>query len=873
MRLLPSSFFQAKDFALFFAAIAFSYSSFACQNEAPLCELAATLDQIDLEGDTHCLTACTESSEQGRFDKDGIANCNGSPFGTNWYLISPSQDKRVLNVEINSTDVERVLVTVYQGDCSSLSSIDCNQGKGRSVNLRNILLESGAAYFVAVSSTDGSQGQFDLCYSFSEDENACNTKPALTIISTSEGSPHTGPYKPGEVVELCYTVSGFENQSCNYLQGIVPFFGEGWSNSSFDSDGQPINVTQYLEAQGNTMFTTANPVCEGDPAGSWIWQEEGNITYNLNSSNPMSYRYGDHISSGWVFLNAFDPSCFEFDDACCINPTDDPNLSYGDDDYPMCGRGITQEWKVCMALTVGTSQDCQNENDCMVGFKTFADGEIGAYRSNSCSRDRMAYLNAAALCCTAPQLQPAVTQFEICPEESLTIDLGLDDTAAGVYWFDEDDILHVEARGSESIIIEPKSAGQYIYEIYATNGCLSQPLIIEVKVVSEIDAIIIQDPPQVCAGDPITLKVEMMDGTTLDDTEILWNDTSGSAVDQITLDSWVDSYSVSLSKNGCRATIDHLVSTFAQSELTLSGSNEICKGENAMLELNLAGTAPWTITLESDDGDSETMTISDPIFTEELFPDETVIYEIVSATDGNGCDANVDASLEILVHDLPEITTAAEVLMYCDQAVELTATNSIPGVVYTYDWLDDSQQIVGSGEAVSISEIGNYIVNVTDTQTGCKTTENITVSVDPQELQIDLAQGNQLELKEGSAILLNVTSNLEISELATITWTGPSGLDCYDCLTPTASPLTDAEYFLEITDIYGCTDQLSIRIRITDKSRKLYIPSVFQPGLRFTIVGETKYSSLMIALWMIRWLVGMALLMDKFSNKGFMSIL
>jgi gliding motility-associated-like protein len=498
---------MATLFSFFVVLVMFGFSDLsACDSTNPTCDEAIDLPELDLTGSSECLLGCADGNAQGRFDEN--AACSGSPFATSWYRISPGTVDRVFDLELNSIELSHIVVTLYQGDCSAFTALDCNTGKSRSVNLRNVLLEAGATYYIAVSSLDGAEGSFDLCYSYGPDENQCNKQPSIAILSTSLGSSLSGPFKPNEEVEICYTISGFENNGCNYLQGIVPIFGEGWSADSFNPDGSPKQLTVPLQTQGHTSFTTSNPVCEGDPAGTWNWYVPGDLSYNLNSANPMAYRFGDDIDAGWVFLNSFDPTCFEFDDACCVNPTADPNQSFGDDNYPICGSGLDHEWTVCMKLTTATPSDCSVATDCMVGFKSFADGELGAFRSNDCSKDRVTYFNASVDCCTAPSVSAAQTQINLCPQQTMTLSLDVDDTSARLFWIDELGGINLLDPASRELDITAPDTGTQIYKIYAANGCNSDPLIIEVgtSVPSEIW---MEGSSSICEGERAFLQLSL----------------------------------------------------------------------------------------------------------------------------------------------------------------------------------------------------------------------------------------------------------------------------------------------------------------------------------------------------------------------------
>jgi hypothetical protein len=77
----------------------------------------------------------------------------------------------------------------------------------------------------------------------------------------------------------------------------------------------------------------------------------------------------------------------------------------------------------------------------------------------------------------------------------------------------------------------------------------------------------------------------------------------------------------------------------------LAGEQEICLGEEAMLSVELSGTAPWELTLANDMGSHS---IEASPWEWQVSPDITTVYALAAVTDANGCTA--DATDEVTVH-------------------------------------------------------------------------------------------------------------------------------------------------------------------------------------------------------------------------------
>ncbi|MFN5910502.1 MAG: PKD-like domain-containing protein, partial [Bacteroidota bacterium] len=259
----------------------------------------------------------------------------------------------------------------------------------------------------------GGQGNFDLCITQDPDNSACNTSDALTVTATSLGSPLAGPYLPGEQVTFCYTVTNYTQFNCNYISAFVPSFGNCWDPSSFNAQGMPNIINTPLNVNGIIQCPPGPPgpqcACAGSPAGAWSWFPSGSATYNINGYYPA----GTPMPAGWYFLSSYNPAT----GSCTGDPTD-PDLSYGDGNYPSCGVN-TFDYTVCFTLIAGPVGNCGTGlTDCSVTMKTFADGEFGAWNNIGCTGDAAANYPAGFACCTPPVIT-SISNSSICSTGSI----------------------------------------------------------------------------------------------------------------------------------------------------------------------------------------------------------------------------------------------------------------------------------------------------------------------------------------------------------------------------------------------------------------------------------------------------------------------
>ncbi|MFT4778913.1 MAG: gliding motility-associated-like protein [Flavobacteriales bacterium] len=144
----------------------------------------------------------------------------------------------------------------------------------------------------------------------------------------------------------------------------------------------------------------------------------------------------------------------------------------------------------------------------------------------------------------------------------------------------------------------------------------------------------------------------------------------------------------------------------------------------------------------------------------------------------------------------------------CDGSVEVTVIGGTG--IYTYEWIDELSNSVGSdAEAIDLCA-GDYTVTVTD-DNGCTLTETFTVT-EPEILEIQVVGG------------VDILCNGEETGIATVTSTGGCAPYFYDwshdpdLSTPVASDLGAGNYTATVSDVNGCLSAGSVDININAPS-------------------------------------------------------
>ena len=347
-------------------------------------------------GGAACITDCNNGATPG-IDFVGN-NCEDQPFPAVWYEFTTSAATGSIDIGLTSGTFSNPEFALYLGNaCGPWTIVACAEGVAGAANMAGVNVAANQTYILAVSDATGDEGNFNLCITQNPDNSACNTTDAISVTSTSMGSPLAGPYQPGEQVNFCYTITNWQMINCNYLGAVVPTFGDCWDPSSFGANGVPNTITTALNVNGVIQNCPPGPPCAyagcaGTPSGSWSWFPAGAAVYNVNGYYPS----GTPMPAGWYFLSSYSP----LTGACAPDPTD-PDNTYGDGNFPACGTN-TFDYTVCFTLTAGPLGNCSTgTTDCTVSMKTFADGEFGAWNNIGCTVDA-ATTNPAGFSCLLP---------------------------------------------------------------------------------------------------------------------------------------------------------------------------------------------------------------------------------------------------------------------------------------------------------------------------------------------------------------------------------------------------------------------------------------------------------------------------------------
>ncbi len=262
---------------------------------------------------------------------------------------------------------------------------------------------------------------------------------------------------------------------------------------------------------------------------------------------------------------------------------------------------------------------------------------------------------------------------------------------------------------------------------------------------------------------------------------------------------------IGVDTNGCSDTITISVTVNPLPTVTIltNPNDSICLGDST--QVSASGNAT---TYTWNNGQTATSYYITPS------ADSTII---LTGTDANGCQ-NSD-TLTVRVLPIPTLTLSADTAICLYSTIQLQATGNNIGYITWNNGstLDDSTSLnpLATPDTtityIAVAGVGN-----------CTVSDTIVVSVLPLP---NVNAGNDTTILFGQEAGILATA-----DSGSYTWTPTDGLSCSDCLNPLASPVSDTEYILTVTDSNGCINSDTVWIYIDLECADLFVPNVFTPN-------------------------------------------
>jgi gliding motility-associated-like protein len=621
-----------------------------------LCSNAVNVNVPPVNGST-CVSGCNAGAcGESNLNYQG---CRLDNQATVWHTFTTGGQSNLLyNLTVTGNNHT---ISLFTGSCGSLTPVILCQPA-----INSIVLAPNTTYYVAISTQYQNGGNYTFCLETFENPSICSISTSIEVMGTSFGSPPNGPYQQGEIVSFCLRVDNWDasQNNCQWLHGIVPIFGNGWDQSSFDPSGEP-----------NMNLSGPDPVHMNE--GYWDWFT--GVVYNtvVNPATATRRIYTDQYGNIKI-CSIFEPGCdpnypiltqgatlpggwFVCRQAASQGPCP---LNWGDG--ASCGPAHGP-WSVCFDLKAKEFDEdvvCEelepDDVDCSVKFYTMADGETGSWSAFDCAGDIPAIHNAIVNCCTRPRGEEDADL--ICSGSTSNIFLSSNQNPVSFSWtvVTPPGVVGASAGSGSGIyqtLVNNTTITQRVtYIVIPTNEateCIGRPFEVYVDVLPKVNVDIDTDPADKkgCASTPFEMTANPSGGSGSGYT-FLWS--SGDPNDGPTINVLPGTpgrytYFVTVTDgNGCTEVSQETVEIFPKiyAELDIE-SVEFCE-EFAPKTLNVV-TDPSTIVQRYDWINPGPPTPNNRSF---INVRESGYYA-VTITDVNGCTG--DDNIEILVHSTPDI--------------------------------------------------------------------------------------------------------------------------------------------------------------------------------------------------------------------------
>ncbi len=215
---------------------------------------------------------------------------------------------------------------------------------------------------------------------------------------------------------------------------------------------------------------------------------------------------------------------------------------------------------------------------------------------------------------------------------------------------------------------------------------------------------------------------------------------------------------------------------------------------------------------------------SDPSFTGiELNNLSPGVYSYTITDDGL-CQDFGDIVIDDVEAITAEVTTLDPNCPKDDNGVIII--DNVSGGQTPYSFSIDGTTFVSSNEFENLSA-GNYSISVQDA-VGCTIELEANINAQPQILiNIDV---DQAQFDFGDQITLSYSTDIEPTDILSLSWTSPADLSCTDCDNPSLEILQQTLVTLLLTTIDGCTATAEILLTPANPPFDIYTPNVFSPN-------------------------------------------
>ncbi len=174
-----------------------------------------------------------------------------------------------------------------------------------------------------------------------------------------------------------------------------------------------------------------------------------------------------------------------------------------------------------------------------------------------------------------------------------------------------------------------------------------------------------------------------------------------------------------------------------------------------------------------------------------------------------------------------------------------------------------SYELIPGGETnldgvFTLLEEDDYIVVITDSE-GCEFIVDFSIDF-PEDINLE-SSSLDFTIEAGDSTEVELITDLDETEINSISWTPADGTQCQDCLSQYLSPEETTNYTVILTDTQGCMDTVMFLVNVIENT-DVFIGNIFNPS-------STGSNSLFVQSGDNVSLIDEFLIFDRWGNEVF----
>lgn len=331
-----------------------------------------------------CVNDCLEGALPENDLPLGV-DCKFSENPSIWFKIELDALAEQIFISADATGWVPVWALFSGESCDDLVQMDqsnnmspaCSNMDNTPDLSQDTLYNGSKSYYLLLTSDrtlDELSSDFELCVATTTtpsicigdlDDNCFVSDTTYQVVSREFPGALDGPFLPAERITVCvdYFYDG-TSAGAEWMNSLIPSFGENWDRSFFDPSSLIIGQSQWLETDGD-----CGPILQEEIRNICTYtNSEGELTLcnTLCQSCPceIGMQEGDPLPSGWFWI------------------TNGGNAGCENDCSPGEGWGsgtTTFQFNFCMDLKIKDQPDYNNTNGLQISMNAISDGVAGCW--------------------------------------------------------------------------------------------------------------------------------------------------------------------------------------------------------------------------------------------------------------------------------------------------------------------------------------------------------------------------------------------------------------------------------------------------------------------------------------------------------------